>query len=118
VRRAAAGLALLLACGGAPETTARRVDGDPGAGRALVAAYQCGVCHEIPGVRGARGVVGPPLTGFARRAYIGGRVPNTPDNRVRWLLDPSALAPETAMPTIGLEEHEARDVAAYLATLR
>jgi cytochrome c2 len=118
VWRAAAALALFLAGGCAEETIARRVEGDPETGRALVAAYQCGVCHTIPGVRGARGVVGPPLTGFAARAYIGGRVPNTPENRVRWILDPSALAPETAMPTIGLDALEARDVAAYLETLR
>jgi cytochrome c2 len=92
--------------------------GDARAGRETIAAYQCGVCHAIPGVRGARGVVGPPLDRFALRSFIGGRVPNTPENLVRWVMDPGALAPGTAMPAVGLDEQQARDVAAYLYGLR
>jgi cytochrome c len=116
LRAAGAALWLCLAC--AREAPPPPTGGDPEAGRATIAAYQCGVCHTIPGVRGARGVVGPPLTGFALRSFIGGRVPNNPENLVRWVMDPSALAPGTAMPTIGLDERQARDVAAYLYRLR
>jgi cytochrome c len=109
--------ATLAGCGrDAPATAVP--DGDPEAGRALVAAYQCGVCHTIPGIRAARGVVGPPLTRFALRSYIGGVVPNTPQNLVAWVMEPSALAPGTAMPSVGLDEQQARDVAAYLYQLR
>jgi cytochrome c1 len=59
-------------------------------------------CHVIPGVPGARGMVGPPLTMFARRAYIAGQLPNEPDNLLRWLQDPQAVEPGTAMPNLGV----------------
>lgn len=91
--------------------------GDPEAGRALIARAPCGGCHEIPGVRGARGEVGPPLTHFAGRAFIGGRVNNTPDNLIRWIEDPHTIDPQSAMPPMGLTPSQARDVAAYLETL-
>ncbi|HEX6210600.1 MAG TPA: cytochrome C1, partial [Methylomirabilota bacterium] len=52
--------------------------GDPARGRAVIREFGCGACHTIPGVRGARGLVGPPLTAFARRTYVAGRLPNTP----------------------------------------
>jgi cytochrome c len=69
-------------------------------------------------VPGADGLVGPPLAGIASRAYIGGVAPNTPENMVRWLMDPPALAPRTAMPNLGVAPSDARDMAAYLYTLR
>ncbi|MCD0505870.1 c-type cytochrome [Bordetella petrii] len=62
--------------------------------------------------------MGPSLRQLGNRAYLGGVVANTPDNLVRWLLDPPAMAPHTAMPKVGLSVAEARDVAAYLLTLR
>lgn len=92
--------------------------GNADRGRRLIAAYDCGTCHTIPGVPGARGMVGPPLLWFARRTYIAGGLPNTPQNLIRWISDPPAVEPDTAMPKLGLPEHEARDVAAYLLTLR
>ena len=112
-------LAALLATAGCERPApAIATGGDAARGRALIAAYQCGACHEIPGVRGARGTVGPPLTRFGLRSYIGGRAPNTPENLIRWIQDPSALAPGTAMPDMGISEPQARDVAAYLYALR
>jgi cytochrome c2 len=92
--------------------------GDATRGRALIAGYQCGACHEIPGVRGARGTVGPPLVRFGLRSYIGGRAPNTPANLIRWLQDPKTIDPGTAMPDMGVDEPQARDIAAYLYGLR
>jgi cytochrome c2 len=91
--------------------------GDPRSGRRLALAYGCGGCHEIPRVAGARGRVGPPLSGFATRAYVGGVLENTPTNLVTWLQDPRAVDPKTAMPAVGLDERQARDVAAFLYTL-
>jgi cytochrome c1 len=35
-----------------------------------------------------------------------------------WLRDPQAIVPGNAMPNVGLTEKDARDVAAYLFTLR
>lgn len=80
-------------------------------------AYGCHSCHTIPGVAGAEAVVGPPLTGWAERVYIGGRVANTPENLVRWIMDPHAIDQATAMPDVGVSEADARDIAAYLFTL-
>jgi mono/diheme cytochrome c family protein len=76
--------------------------------------YGCGGCHTIPGVPGASGLVGPPLRSIGRLTYIGGSVRNTPDNLVRWILDPRGLNPKTRMPGTGISEPEARDIAAYL----
>ena len=115
--------ALLFAVAGCTGETATRspyrIDiGDSRHGRETIRAVGCGSCHTIPGIRGANGMVGPPLIGWARRTYIAGQLPNTPENLVRWLLNPQAVEPGTAMPVVGLAEQQARDVAAYLYTLR
>lgn len=91
--------------------------GDATRGEQIIRDVGCGSCHDIPGIREAKGRVAPPLTFFAERTYIAGRVPNTPDNLVRWIEDPQAVEPGTAMPKLGLDEPQARDVAAYLYTL-
>jgi cytochrome c len=110
-------LAGALACGRAqaplPET-----GGDAELGRAWIQELRCGVCHQIPGVRGARGIVGPSLDGFGRRPLIAGQLANTPGNLVAWLQNPPALQPGTAMPEVGLDAGKARDVAAFLYRLR
>jgi cytochrome c len=92
--------------------------GSPQAGARLIASFHCGACHMIPGIRGADGLVGPPLLLFGRRTYIAGELPNTPPNLIRWIRNPPAIEPRTAMPALGLSERQARDVAAYLYTLR
>jgi len=50
--------------------------------------------------------------------YIAGEVPNTSENLVQWLEVPQSIEPGTAMPNLGVTEGEARDIAAYLYTLR
>lgn len=109
-----------VACIGGKAEPAYAVQGVGNAnhGKQLISKYDCGSCHTIPGVRGARGVVGPPLYFFARRTYIAGEAPNTPDNLVKWISDPQSIEPNTAMPNLGLTHDEARDVAAYLYTLQ
>lgn len=122
----AAALALVLcgtlALGACDDRGARdaaaATGGDPERGAVLIRSHGCEACHVIPGIAGARGVVGPPLDGFASRTYIAGRVPNTPHDLIRWLEDPRAIDEHTAMPDVGLTTAEARDVAAYLLTLR
>jgi cytochrome c len=104
-----------------PDLTPRRVaftGGDPDRGRQALARYGCITCHTIPGISEARGLTGPPLDRFAHRTYVGGVVPNTPGNLIAWIMDPPAIDPRTAMPATGISEAEARDVAAYLYTLR
>jgi putative membrane protein len=92
--------------------------GDPFAGRHKIQELGCGACHVIPGVSAARGLVGPSLEGIASRNYIGGVLPNEPQNLMRWLLDPQAHSPRTVMPAVVASEDDARDIAAYLYTLR
>lgn len=108
----------LAACGRQETSPSRVPDGNAGEGKRLVAVYNCGSCHTIPGVPGAVGNVGPPLTKFGIRVYIAGNLPNRPDNLIRWLHDPPAIKPGTAMPDLGLNEEETRNIAAYLYTLR
>jgi cytochrome c2 len=104
---------------GANVASANRITGgDADRGRALMRAYGCGSCHSIPGVSGAAGLVGPPLGGIASRSYIGGVLPNAPDNMLRWLRDPRAVDSLTAMPNLGVTPSDARHLAAYLYTLR
>jgi cytochrome c len=101
-----------------PRSPYRVAMGDPSSGRLAISQFGCGACHTIPGVRGAEGMVGPPLIAWSRRTYIAGQVPNTPANLVLWLRNPQAVEDGTAMPVLGLDERQARDVAAYLYSLR
>ncbi|HYE95313.1 MAG TPA: c-type cytochrome [Rubricoccaceae bacterium] len=109
----------LAACDdGAERMAAQMTGGSPSRGRVLIQQVGCGSCHTIPGVPGAAARVGPPLAGIAGRTYLAGRLENTPSNMLRWLLTPQAVDSLTAMPSVGLTEAQARDVAAYLYTLR
>ena len=110
--------ALLCACGQRDAERQARAIGDPDRGAQLTRRFGCAACHEIPGVRGAQGRVGPPLTKMARRSMIAGVLPNTPSNMIRWLRDPQSIVPGNAMPNMELSDHDARDIAAYLQTLR
>lgn len=96
----------------------RLTGGDPERGRGLMRRHGCAGCHEIPGVRGADGRVGPSLDHVAGRLYLAGHLPNSAANMLRWLEDPPAQVPGTAMPRTGLSGTDARDAAAYLYTLR
>lgn len=111
-------LALVLAgCSQPPRASVTVVGGDPERGARVIAQVGCGACHEIPGIRGAAGLVGPPLTHLARRTVIAGVLPNTPEALVRWVRAPQSVVPGNAMPDMGLSDQQARDVAAYLGTL-
>jgi cytochrome c1 len=110
---------LLAGCRGSGATRPYGVasGGYARSGRDAILSRHCGACHDIPGVVGAHGVVGPPLDSFARRTFVAGLLPNTPPNLVRWLREPQRIDPLSAMPTLGLDEQEARNVAAYLYSL-
>jgi cytochrome c len=108
--------AALAACGADP--AGPLITGDARAGQTALQAHNCGVCHRIPGVRGAVGLVGPPLAGFGNRVYISGRFANTEEMLTRWIVDPPALSPATAMPAVGVDAADARNMAAYLLSLR
>ena len=120
IATAAAGLACLAGCTGGRTVFAytTATGGNARHGKELMIQYDCGSCHSVPGIRGAEGLVGPPLILMGRRTYIAGELPNTPENLVKWIRDPKSVEPGTAMPSLGLSDREARDIAAYLYTLR
>jgi cytochrome c len=117
------GLAIASAAAGAmiwsaqhqSEAVARAMTGgDPSLAPAIIRRYGCAGCHTIPGIPGGDGQVGGPLAGIKGRVYVGGVVPNSPDNLMRWIVSPQTFSPRTAMPVTGISETEARHVASYL----
>jgi cytochrome c len=108
----------LVGCDRSSRSLAQLSGGDPHRGASAIRTYGCGTCHTIPGVRGATGSVGPPLTGIAKRAYIGGVLTNTPENLVRWIQDPPSIDGKTAMPNVGVTYQDAVDIAGYLYSRR
>jgi cytochrome c1 len=55
---------------------------------------------------------------MASRGFIAGVLPNSPENMVRWLRQPQSVDPRSAMPDLGVSERDARDIAAYLSSLK
>lgn len=111
----------LTSCGGGDAVREQAIaltGGDPDKGISAIGRYGCGACHEIPGIRSARGTVGPPLTGIAARSYLAGQLPNSPSNMMRWIQQPQHVERGTAMPDMGVTDTDARDITAFLYTLR
>ena len=106
-------LALLAGCGDAGPRVGG-IAGDPARGRVALTQYGCRACHMIPGVTGSEVYVGRPLENLARRRVIAGTLPNDQANLVRWIRDPQAIDPRTAMPVLGVSERDALDMSAYL----
>lgn len=109
-------IAAIAACSSAEATPIPGGNRDRGA--QTIAAMGCGACHHIPGIPGADGLVAPPLDNIAQRGIIAGELANTPENMVRWIRDPQAIEPGTAMPNLHIDEQSARDIVAYLYTIR
>jgi cytochrome c len=113
-------LLLLVGCGRAdPPRAAHAIPGgDPDRGHVAFTEYGCTACHTIPGVTGATANVGPPLSNWSVRATVAGTLPNTPENLIRWIMFPQEIDPGNIMPNMGVPELAARDMAAYLYSLR
>lgn len=71
--------------------------------------YGCNACH-IADYKNDKGYVGPALAGVGNRL--------TPAWTYKWLKDPNALRPGTLMPNFSLKDDEARDLTAFLMTLK
>ena len=106
-----------VACDRAGQLPERIVPGSSDLGVRAIKRYGCGSCHTIPGIAGANALVGPPLTHFGRRSYVGGKLANTPENLARWVQDPQGVSPGTDMPNLGVSVEEARNIATYLEHL-
>lgn len=104
-----------IALGGCARGTAEQHDARRGA--QLIDQYGCGACHTIPGISGADGLVGPPLTHWSQRSYIAGVLPNDPDNLALWISHPQHVIPGVDMPEMGVSEQDARYISAYLYTI-
>jgi cytochrome c oxidase assembly factor CtaG/cytochrome c2 len=87
-------------------------------GKDAIRSYGCMSCHSIPGIQGATARVGPPLGGVASRSYIAGVMSNTPEHMIQWLRNPPGIDSKTVMPNMNVTERDARDIAAYLYTLK
>jgi cytochrome c len=122
-----ASAAALIVCVGLAACSERRsirdtaitlTGGDPDRGKSAIGRYGCGGCHNIPGVNGATATVGPPLDNIATRSILGGHLQNTPDNMMRWIQKPQAVDPKNVMPDMNVTDQDARDITAFLYTLR
>ncbi|SAK99896.1 monoheme cytochrome c [Caballeronia pedi] len=107
-------LVVLGACKPKPPSSDVITGGNPQRGLDAIQRYGCGACHRIDGVPGAYGKVGPTLQDIGERAYVAGKLPNTPENLQMWIRFPQRISPESAMPDLGVSEIDARDIAAYL----
>ncbi|HET9837054.1 MAG TPA: c-type cytochrome [Candidatus Angelobacter sp.] len=71
--------------------------------------YGCNSCH-IADYKNDKGYVGPALAGVGNRL--------TPAWMYKWLKDPNGLRPGTLMPNFNLKDDEARNLTAFLMTLK
>jgi cytochrome c oxidase subunit 2 len=78
----------------------------------------CISCHRIRGTPAA-GILGPDLTHVGSRGTIAaGVLENTPENLALWIKDPHDVKPGNLMLDMGLSDEQARQVAAYLLSLK
>ena len=92
--------------------------GDPNRAAGAMRRLGCLSCHDVPGVAGAQGGVGPPLAHMGSRTYIAGIMPNTAENLILWIRWPQGVLPKSGMPNMGANDAESRDIAAYLLSLQ
>lgn len=114
---AVAATAVVGACNSADKPVTSTM-GNPKRGKQAIEKYGCGSCHTIPGVKEADSLVGPPLTHFRERSFIAGQLENNEENLARWIRDPQAVEPGTAMPNLGVSPEDAENIAAYLTTIK
>ncbi len=91
-------------------------DGNAANGLYAMERYGCAACHIIPGLArtGPGPAIGPSLHNISTRDSVAGSIKNDPKNLVRWIINPIAMNPKTAMPNVGVTEADARDIVAYL----
>lgn len=87
-------------------------------GEAAAGRLGCGACHDIPGIDWPKGHTGPPLAGFGNRGLVAGRLPNNIPQLAAFVRDAPAAVPGSGMPAIPMDASEARDIAAWLQSLR
>lgn len=87
-------------------------------GKEVFEANACVGCHLIRGTKGA-GRVGPELTNIASKRNIAGVLsPVNVENLKKWIANPPAVKPGTAMPVVPLSEEDLDALAKFLAVLK
>lgn len=109
---------LLSACGASPVEAPLAEDAAIERGKAAAERLGCGACHDMPGIDWPKGRTGPSLAGFGDRALIAGSLPNRTARLAEFVRDAPALVPESGMPAVPMQDGEARDIAAWLSSLR
>lgn len=110
----AAAAALALAGCGTGSSPEPVLGGHAATGKQLIEHIGCGACHQIGGIAGADGHVGPPLTSFAAKGSIAGVLPNDPAAVEKWIQHPQRYLPGSIMPELGVGPKSAADITAYL----
>ena len=106
---------IAVACSKSEQPSAEDIE----KGRQLTGQYGCNVCHQIPSVEGMQGSMGPSLAGVAARPTISnGKVQNTPGNLAKFIQNPPSLNPSSTMPALNMPMDEAKQMAAFLRTLK
>ena len=90
-----------------PAATAATAGVDPFAGAPAVAKSLCAACHSLGGTGNN---VGPAFDGVGDRF--------TAAELDRWLADPQAVKPGTAMPKLGLSDADRKALVLWLGTLK
>jgi mono/diheme cytochrome c family protein len=96
----------LASCGSSPSAASER-------GQDEIVHFGCGACHTIGGIRGADADVGPRLTNFTRKQFVGG-LPFSRANAVRFIMHPRATFPQGEMPDLGVTRSQAEAITTYL----
>ncbi len=108
----------LVACDGPPDRTPTIDSESAKRGKLLFVEAGCASCHRVSDVAWPQGGLGPSLDDFANQSLIAGTLANRPGNLMNFVRNAPEYIPGGAMPAIDLSDKEARDVAAYLLTLR
>jgi len=87
------------------------------AGARLFELYKCSDCHAVTGAT-TNVSRGPSLAHLARRRFLGGELPNTPENIGRWITNPQSIKPGNHMPDQRVSASDLEAVTAYLAALQ
>jgi cytochrome c2 len=109
-------LALVIACN-RQEKPPVVVAGNANHGKQLIEQYGCTTCHVIPGVEG-NGMIAPSLDHVASRPIIATSIPNSTQNVIAYIQNPQLANPQNVMPNLNVKPDEARDIAAYISTLK
>jgi cytochrome c oxidase subunit 2 len=88
-------------------------------GQKLFLAKGCAGCHSLVSLNAPKGMLGPNLANIGARLWIAaGTLENTDENLAYWIREPQLVKQGVLMPRLGLNENEAKSIAAYLRTIR